>query len=136
MTMATVTADPDLVHWTAAAEHKQALEFTAQGWAIVEVCAVLGEFERPRDLIGHMLGQIINGFVGDKSAKSGGELQAEWRIPEDGLTATVAFATDALKEVAGVLDMALGEFQSAVQSSLELALLEFYNKHKDKQQLH
>jgi hypothetical protein len=43
---------------------------------------------------------------------------------------------DALKAVAGVLTMELGELQSAIQSSLELALLELYNKHKDKQLLH
>ena len=136
MTMPTATADPDLVHWTATAERKQALEFTAQGWAIVEVCAVIGEFDGPRELIGHMLGQIIEGFVDDKSAKFGGQLQAEWRVPADGLTAVVAFSTDALKALAGVVDMDLGELQSALQSSLELVLLEFYNEHKDKQQLH
>ena len=33
---------------------------------------------------------------------SGGELRVEWRMPEDGLTATAAFETDALKAVAGV----------------------------------
>jgi hypothetical protein len=134
--MATKATDPDLVHWRSLPEGKQALEFTAQGWAIVEVCAALGEFQRPQDLIAHMLGQIINGFVETDTKSTGGELQAEWSMQEDGLTATVAFGTDALKAVSGVLDMDLGELQSALQASLELSLLELYNEHSDKQRLH
>lgn len=57
-------------------------------------------------------------------------------MPDDGLTATVAFQTDALKALSAVCDMEIGELQSAIQASLEVALLEMYNEHKDKQQLH
>ena len=133
--MATQAADPDLAHWRSQPEGRQALEFTAQGWAMVEVCAALGEFRRPQDLIAQMLGQIINGFVDPGTKSLGGELQAEWSMQEDGLTATVAFGTDALKAVAGVVDMEFGELQSAIQSALELMLLELYNKSNDKRRL-
>ena len=134
--MATQPIDPDLVHWLALPERKQALEFTAQGWALVEVCAVLAEYPKPQDLIVHMLGQLINAFIDTDTKTPGGELRVEWRMPEDGLTATAAFETDALKAVAGVCDMDLGELQTAIQSSLELALLKLYEEHDDKQRLH
>jgi hypothetical protein len=130
------TTDPGLVRWTALPEGKQALAFTAQGWAIVEVCAVLGEFRKPQELIGRMLGQIINGFVEHDTNASGGELQVSWRMPENGLKATVAFEMGALKGVAAACDMEVGELQSAIQSSLELSLLELYKEHNDAQRLH
>lgn len=134
--MATKPPDPDLVHWLALPGRKQALEFTAQGWALVEVCAVLAEYPQPQDLIVHMLGQLISGLVETDTKTSGGELRVEWRMPEDGLTGTAAFEIDALKAVAGVCDMDLGELQTAIQSSLELSLLKLYNEHNDKQRLH
>jgi hypothetical protein len=90
--MASQETDPDLLHWKSQRDGKQALVFTAQGWAMAEVCAALGEVRRPQDLIARMLGEIINAFV-DIGSKSGGELQAEWTMPEDRLTATVAFET-------------------------------------------
>jgi hypothetical protein len=136
MSAANDTTDPDLVRWTALPEHKQALAFTAQGWAIVEVCAALGEFQKPQELIGRMLGQIINGFLEHDTNASGGELQVSWSMPGNGLTATVAFETGALKGVAAACDMEVGELQSAIQSSLELSLLELYKEHNDAQRLH
>jgi hypothetical protein len=136
MSAANETIDPGLVRWTSLPEHKQALAFTAQGWAMVEVCAVIGEFQKPQQLIGQMLGQIINGFVEHDTNRSGGELQVSWRMPENGLTATVSFETEALKGVAAACDMELGELQSAIQSSLELSLLELYKEHNDAQRLH
>jgi hypothetical protein len=78
---------------------------------------------------------IVNGFADADSKSSGGELRAEWSLKEDRLSATVAFGGDALEAVAGVVGMDLGELQSAIQSSLELALLELYNEHTDKQRL-
>jgi hypothetical protein len=134
--MSTKSTDPDLVDWLALPERKQALGFTAQGWAVVEVCAVLTEYPKPQDLVVHMLGQLINEFVEIDTKTPGGELRVDWRMPEDGLTATAAFETDALKVVAGVCDMDLGELQTAIQSSLELALLKLYDEHNDKQRLH
>jgi hypothetical protein len=134
--MPTRTADPDLLHWVTLAERTQALRFTAQGWALAEACALLGEYGKPQEMIVEMLGAIINGFVEEGTKSARGELQAEWRLPENGLTATVAFGTDALKAVSGVCDMDLSELQSAIQSSVELTLLDLYNKHKDKRQLH
>jgi hypothetical protein len=136
MSMSTETADPGLVHWTSLPGRKQALEFSARGWAIAEVCAALGDFPTPQDLIGQMLGRIINGFIESGASPLGGELQVSWQIPEGGLTATAAFEIDALEAVAGVFDMELGELQSAIQSSLELSLLELYNEHNDKLRLH
>jgi hypothetical protein len=83
-----------------------------------------------------MLGQIINGFVEHDTNRSGGELQVAWSMPANGLTATVSFETEALKGVAAACDMELGELQSAIQSSLELSLLELYKEHNDAQRLH
>ena len=128
--------DPDLVHWLALPERKQALEFTAEGWALAEGCALLGDYEKPQELIAQLLGQIINGFVGESARRAGPDLAVEWQVSEDRLTAVVAFDIDALREVSGICDMELGEFQSAIQSSLELSLAEIYNQHKDKRQLH
>jgi hypothetical protein len=128
--------DPDLVHWLPVPDRKQALEFTAQGWALAEACALLGEYESPQALIVRMLGQIISGFVDGSAKKAGPDLAVEWQMPKDRLTATVAFEIDALKELSGICDMELGELQSAIQSSLELSLLKIYNQHKDQQHLH
>ena len=47
-----------------------------------------------------------------------------------------AFQTAALKALSAICDMEVGELQSAVQSSLETELLDMYDQHKDKQQLH
>lgn len=126
--------DPDLVHWRSLPERRQALEFTAQGWALAEACALLGEYEKPQALIVYMLSHIISGLV-EEGANGGPELNIEWQV-KDGLTATVAFQTDALKALSGVCNMEVGEMQSAIQASLELSLLETYDEHKDKQQLH
>ena len=128
--------DPDLVHWLALPGRKQALEFTAQGWALAEACALLGEYENPQALIVQMLGQIISGIVDESAKKAGPDLAVEWQMAKDRLTATVAFKIDALKELCGICDMELGELQSAIQSSLELSLLEIYNQQKGNQQLH
>jgi hypothetical protein len=126
--------EPDLVHWRALPERKQALEFTAQGWALAEACTLIGEYEKPQALVVFMLSQIISGLV-EGDPKNGPELNVDWQVKE-GLTASIAFHTDALKALATVCDMEIGELQSAVQSSLELALLEMYDEHKGKQQLH
>jgi hypothetical protein len=128
--------DPDLVHWLAVPDRKQALEFTAQGWAIAEACTSLGEYENPQALIVRMLGQIISGFVDESVKKVGPDLAVEWQMSKDRLTATIAFEIEALNELSGICDMELSELQSAIQSSLELSLLKIYNQHKDKQQLH
>jgi len=126
--------DTDLIHWHMLPEHRQALEFTAQGWALVEVCALAGEFPLPQALVVSMLSEIISDFV-EEDAKSGPELNVEWQMSDE-LTASIAFQTDALKALAVVCDMEIGELQNAIQSSFELALLDRYNKHKPKQQLH
>lgn len=126
--------DPELLHWRALPERRQALEFTAQGWALAEACAMAGEFDRPQTLIVHMLGEIIGNLI-EEDADKGPSLDVEWQL-NHGLTATVAFRTDALKALSGVCRMEIGEMQSAIQSSLELALLDIYDEHKDKQQLH
>ncbi|MPZ46545.1 MAG: hypothetical protein GEV05_24785 [Betaproteobacteria bacterium] len=124
------------MHWLPLPERKQALEFTAHGWAVVEVCAGIAEYRKPQDLIVHMLGQIINGFIERDIKTSGGELRVEWRVPEDGLTGTATFAIDALKVAAAACDMDLGELQTAIQSSLELSLLKLYDEHNDRKKLH
>lgn len=126
--------DPELVHWRPLPERRQALEFTAQGWALAEACALLSAYEQPQMLIIDMLSQIINDLI-EEDAKTGAKLSVEWQV-EDGLTASVAFQTDALRALSGVCNMQVGEMQSAIQSSLELSLLDTYNEHKENQQLH
>jgi hypothetical protein len=133
--MATNT-DSDLVHWRTLPERKQALDFSEHGWALTEACALLGDFRQPEDMIALMLNEIINGFVEEGTKEPGPALQIHWQMPEDGLTATVTFQTDALKAAAAICGMELGELQSALQSSLEQSLLEFYDEHNNKRLLH
>jgi hypothetical protein len=40
--------DIDLVHWHWMPDRQQALQFTAQGWALVEALAQFGEYLRPQ----------------------------------------------------------------------------------------
>jgi hypothetical protein len=126
--------DLDLVHWRSLPERKQALEFTAQGWALAEACA-LHYKRKPQAFVVHMLGEIISGIV-DDTRQSGPELNIEWQRPTDGLTASIAFQTRPLTELAGICDMELGELQSAIQNSFEGFLLELYNQFSNKQRLH
>lgn len=128
-------AVPELMHWRSVAGRKQALAFTAEGWALAEACALLSKHGQPQTFLLSTLGRIIGDFVrGD--VKDGPELTVEWESPDHGLTATMTFQTAALKALSAICDMEVGELQSAVQSSLETELLDMYDQHKDKQQLH
>jgi hypothetical protein len=63
-------------------------------------------------------------------------LEAQWRIQDSGLTASVTFEVDALKTVAETCDMELGELQIAIQASVEMSLLKLYAEHSGTQRLH
>jgi len=135
MTTETKAIDAELLRWLTLPEKKLALQFTAHGWAIVEACAMVGDYAKPQSLVVKILGNIINNLV-EEEAPMAKELEVHWLVPADRLTATVAFETDALKMVSAVCDMELGELQSSIQGGLELSLLEFYAKHGHKQRLH
>lgn len=114
---------------------KQALEFTPHGWAMAEACTRLGDYEMPHALIVSMLGKIIARLVEeDSSGRS--ELDVEWHIARDGLSAAVAFQADALKGLSGDCGMEPGELQSAIQATVEMLLLEMYETYKASKPLH
>jgi hypothetical protein len=128
--------DIDLVHWHWMPDRQQALQFTAQGWALVEALAQFGEYLRPQHLVAHMLGQVINAMVDEDRNARPKSLEAQWRIQDSGLTASVTFEVDALKTVAETCDMELGELQIAIQASVEMSLLKLYAEHSGTQRLH
>jgi len=128
--------DVDLVHWHRMPDRQQALQFTAQGWALVEALAQFGEYVKPQHLVAHMLGQVINAMVAEDQNTGPQSLQAEWRIQDCGLSASVTFEVDALKTVAETCAMELGELQIAIQASVEMSLLTLYAEHSGKQRLH
>ena len=128
--------DVDLVHWHRMPDRQQALQFTAQGWALVEALAQLGEYVKPQHLVAHMLGQVINAMVEEDQNTGRRSLQAQWRIQHRGLTASVTFELDALKTVAETCAMEVGELQIAIQASVEMSLLTLYAEHSRKERLH
>jgi hypothetical protein len=128
--------DLDLVHWHWMPDRQQALQFTAQGWALVEALAQFGAYVKPQHVVAHMLGQVINAMVDQDRNTGPRSLQAQWRLQGHGLTASVTFAVDELKTVAETCDMELGELQIAIQASVEMSLLKLYAEHSGKQRLH
>jgi hypothetical protein len=128
--------DADLVRWQRQPDRKQALQFTAQGWALVEALAQFGDYGQPQHLAADILGQVLDALVDEDSQSRPGSLQVQWRLHDQGLTASVAFEVDALKTVAATCDMELGELQVAIQASTELSLLKLYAEQSAKQRLH
>lgn len=124
----------EFLRWRPLPERRQALEFSEQGWALAEACAQLSEYGRPQALIVSLLGRVLGELV-ERDLGGGSEVGIEWHERDRG-TAGISFKTDALKALAVACDMEVGELQSALLSSLELALLDMYGEHKDRQQLH
>jgi hypothetical protein len=127
--------DYHLVHWLHLPEQRLALEFTDQGWALVEACAYLGDINDPQDLVVFMLGRIINSCL-DDVPESTPELPVQWQRPGDSAVATISFPADALEAVSGVCRLTLKELKSAIQESVEQSLLQVYSHHSTHRKLH
>lgn len=83
------------------------------------------KYRKLQALINFLLSQIICGFV-EGDPQTAPELNVDCHV-KAGSTAGIAFQADALKALAAVCDMEVGELHSAMLSSLELDLLEMYD---------
>ena len=129
----TDSSDFEIGQWRSLSDGRIGLEFSAQGWAMVEVCALLGEFPRPQDLIQHMLEEIFRN-VDQSSTRLVATLQ--WRAPPDSGTALLVLPPGVLEEISKESEMDVGELQTLIQSSIEMSLVHIYKEHGSKQRLH
>lgn len=123
-----------LAHWLTLPDGRIGLEFTEEGWALAEGCAMFGEFDSPKGLVVFMMGQIINQMVDHPIPSK--PLPLYWQPPQAPETALVAFDTDVLNEVAGSCDVPLPQFQATVQCCMEFGLLQMYQQRPDNRRLH
>jgi len=127
------SSDFEIGQWRTLADGRLGLEFSAQGWAMVEVCALLGEFPRPQDLIQQILTEVVRN-VEEPSARLVSTL--EWRAPPDSGTALLVLPPGALEAISKESDMEVGELQVLIQSSIEMSVVHIYKEHGSKQRLH
>jgi hypothetical protein len=78
--------DVDLVHWHRMPDRQQALQFSAQGWALFEALAQFGEYVKPQHLVGR---RSVEG--GARSARRETEFKVIFTCADAALAGSVPF---------------------------------------------